>query len=390
MSYEFNNFNDIHEPPEPRRSRLKLVIYLLVVLAIIMGLFWSAISGVAWMIGQIRTETAVATPTPPLTIPSTPFPTPDPALAVNRIAFINPDGQVETIAPDGEERRLISSETSPLQFPAWSPDGQFVAATGGGGVYNLTDSPEIEVRELYANRGQRPFYLYWSPDGRNLAFLANHPRGIGLYLSPADGAEESRLLEIGSPFYWDWTADSSQILMHAGITGEEARLALLDVASGRGAPNAAIPGLFQAPDISADDRYWAYAELDGNGLSWLVAADTVSGAVQSQRHAGQTALSWSPVANQLAFTSGGEGRLDFAGPLRLMDAETGETRLLSRETVLAFFWSPDGRYLAAIVGDEEQEGVIASGDGRRHSGKSARQFHPPISLNLILIDAATG
>ncbi|MCP4424647.1 MAG: hypothetical protein GY803_09160, partial [Chloroflexi bacterium] len=46
--------------------------------------------------------------------------------------------------------------------------------------------------------------------------------------------------------------------------------------------------------------------------------------------------------------------------------------------------------LAAIVGDEEQEGVIASGDGRRHSGKSARQFHPPISLNLILIDAATG
>ncbi len=398
-SYDFYQL----EPEEPRRSRAKTAVYLGIVLLLIIGLLWSGISGAVWLVDQMNTEAETAvTAIPPLST-AAPLPTPNPAHAVNRIAFVNAGGQVETIAPDGSDRRQISDESFPFQFPTWSPTDEYVAAIGGRTVYRLADSLDVEARPLYASRSQNPFYLYWSPNGRFLTILANHPSGMGLHLAPVDGGEDdSRLLEMGSPFYWDWTADSSQILMHTGFSGDEARLALLDVESGRGGPNAALPGLFQAPDISANGRYWAYAELDDNGLSWLVAADADTGAMQRQRHAGQVALSWSPAADQLAFISGGEGRLDFAGPLRLMDAATGETRLLSQGTVLAFFWSPDGRYLAAITGKGELgNDVIAAGNTRderqsevtsrssRHLGKSARQ-HPTITLNLILIDAASG
>jgi TolB protein len=204
-----------------------------------------------------------------------------------------------------------------------------------------------------------------------------------------DGREEARLLELGSPFYWDWTADSSQILIHTGFGAGTARLSLLDVASGRGGPNAAVPGSFQAPDISRDGRYWAYAELDENGSSWLVAAEAATGAVERQRHAGLVAFSWSPAAEQLAFISGSERQLNFAGPLRLLDMTTGETSLLGQELVVAFFWSPDGRYLAAITTDERPGGVIAEGNGRRRLSKPTQQ-HPAITLSLFVIDVAAG
>ncbi len=375
-----------------RRSLLKLVLYLGLVLALITGLLWSAFGGVSWLIEQAMTEAETAVATSPSVIQSTPTATAsiaDPANAINRIAFVNSDGQVETMAPDGSDGRVISDETNVFLFPTWSPTGAYVAAIGGGTVYRLADSTTTVVESLYASRNQNPFYLYWSPDGRFISFLANHPGGMGLFLAPTDASEEAQLLELGSPFYWDWTADSAKVLIHTGFRGQEARLALLDVDSGLAGRNAAMPGSFQAPDISRDGRYWAYAELDENGSSWLIIAETTTGTVQRQRHAGQVALSWSPTADQLAFISGGAGRLDFSGPLQLMDAETGETRLLSRETVLAFFWSPDGRYIAAITGDAVPEGIIAEGNGRNRLSKSAQQ-HPAITLNVSLIDTDTG
>ncbi len=383
--YDFYN----SEPPEPRRSRLRVALYLAIIMLLIVGLSWSAISGIAWFWGRSQDETAVITRVPPTAVPAPPAL--DPANAINRIVFVNSTGQVETIAPDGSDRRQISEGDTLFQFPAWSPTGEYIAAVGGSAVYRLTDSAEPQQKELYASRRQSPFYLYWSPDGRYLSFLANHSPGISLNLVGVSGESESRLLQVGSPFYWDWTADSTQILMHSGFSGEDARLALYDIDSSRGGPNVAAPGFFQAPDISGNGRYWAYAEMDENGSSWLVAADSQTGATQRQCHAGLAALSWSPSADQLAFISTGDKGMNFAGPLRLMDAATGEVRLLSRDTVAAFFWSPDGRYLAAISSADGLRGDIAAMEnGRRRAGKSARQELPTISLRLVIIDITTG
>jgi TolB protein len=261
---------------------------------------------------------------------------------------------------------------------------------GGRTLVRLTDATESAPVELYSSRSQNPFYFYWSPDGRSISFVANHPSGIGLHLVSSDGQSASRLLATGSPFYWDWQADSTQILIHAGSTGENAQLALLDIENDSIGPNVAVPGLFQAPGISRDGRYWAYAERDSSGNSWLVLADGQTGEVQRQRHAGLVALGWSPAANQVAFTSTSENQMDFTGPLRLMDAVTGEITPLSSDLVAAFFWSPDGRYLATISLNRGLDEDIAQGNGRRILTKSDRQTHPDINLNLTLIEVATG
>ncbi len=394
------DFNAL-DTPDPPRSRLKTAVYLTIVFLFMIGLLWSGISGVIWLVGQARQQTAVTnaalTPDPtavaPAAVPlptSEPIPTLDPADAINRIVYVDAEGQIATIAPDGNEQRQISDTAVRFQFPAWSPTGEYVAALNGRNLVRLTDAAEQESVELYSSRNQSPFYFYWSPDGRSITFLANHPSGIGLHLVPSSGDSASRLLTTGSPFYWDWQADSTQILIHTGLAGDNARLALLDVADGSVGPDVASPGLFQAPDISRDGRYWAYAERDENGSSWLILADGQTGEMQRQRHAGLVALGWSPMADQVAFISTGTDRMEFTGPLRLMDAATGETTLLSRDQVAAFFWSPDGRYVVTISLNQGLDGDIVEGNGRRLLSKSNIQRHPDINLNVTLIEAATG
>ncbi len=326
--------------------------------------------------------------------PISPSP-PSPELDVNRIAFINEDGQLMTVAPDGSDVRQLTRGRQRLRFPAWSPDGSRIAAIGATGstvsVYAIdAEAKRSQPIALYADRDKTPFYLYWSPDSEQISFLSSNTTGLALQLVPADGAAESRIVATGSPFYWNWAADGRQMLIHAGESSGDARLEMIETdGDGRGA-FIASPGRFQTPVISADGRYWAYA-AQTQGNSQIVIVDNETGAQQVQRHAGLTALGWSPAANVLAFISGNSPESDdFEGPLRLMDATTGEITLLSRENVLAFFWSPDGRFLAAFNfrGRMQNQGDI-SARTKGNFAKPVRQFDLP-SMELTIFDVAAG
>lgn len=357
------------------------------------------------LLGEASAEPAEPAATPPLaeavvnaeTVAETPTSPPPPALEldVNRIAYINEDGQVMTVASDGGDARQLTRGRQRLRFPAWSPDGSQIATIGTTGSAVAVYAVDAEAKRsqpiaLYADRDKTPFYLYWSPDSAQISFLSSNTTGLALQLVPADGAEESRIVATGSPFYWNWTADGRQMLIHAGESSQDTRLELIETnGDGRGDP-IANPGRFQAPVISADGRYWAYAEQT-QGNSQIVIEDRETGAKQVQRHAGLTALGWSPAKNVLAFISGSSPESeDFEGPLRLMDAATGDITLLSRENVLAFFWSPDGRYLAAFNfrGRMQNRGDI-SARAKGAFAKPARQFDLP-SMELTIFDIAAG
>src|SRR4029453_8961236 len=97
---------------------------------------------------------------------------------LNRIVFINLQGQIVTIDPSGETVRTLTQVGRIFQFPAWAPDGSYVAAIGsdrlGSGVFIIQDlsSPE-EPEALYYHRQQEPIYLYWSPDSQMVSFFAS-------------------------------------------------------------------------------------------------------------------------------------------------------------------------------------------------------------------------
>lgn len=424
--YEYDPGNGpvVAMPDPPNRpSGCRIALTILVVLALI----GTSASGAIWFFffrdqpepveqDQIVEATAVSieeTPSQenrietPTAEEGVPTPTSEPAATalalppgvpaedqVNRIVFVNGAGQLVSLAPDGSEERLLTDAQQRFQFPAWSPDGRFVAAIGtdrtGAGVFVLDDSKaEDSPAPLYADRRDGPFYLYWSPDSSQVSFLASHPDGMGLHLVQADGSADSRLLTTGGPFYWQWTTDSRQMLIHSGFAGQDSRLELI-AADGDGTGDSlASPGFFQAPGISADGRYLAYAEEVAGGSSRLVVLDTQSDDAVQQRHAGIVAMAWSPTANQLAFTSGSEpDSRSFVGPLRLMDAATGEVRVLSLEPIVGFFWSPDGRYLAAISLLRNGEGDINVEGGKTAVGKRAAQQNLP-RLRLLIYDVTS-
>jgi TolB protein len=412
---EFDPGNDplVAMPDINRRpSGCRIILTLLVVLA----LLGMSASGAIWYFffreqpqqPEDRNPIVEATAVPPEADPGeleldsdesdptaiAPIETIERSTAINRIVYINEVGQIVTLGSDGRDEQQLTSAQQRFQFPTWSPDSLSVAAIGvdrtGSGLYVVADGTTENAPEpLYADAENGPFYLYWSPDSSQISFLASHPDGMGLHLVQADGSADSRLLTIGGPLYWQWTADSQQMLIHSGFAGATSRLELI-AADGDGTGEAiADPGFFQAPGISADGRYLAYAEEIPGGSSRLAIVDTQSEAVEQQRHAGLVALAWSPTANQLAFTNGTDSdSRSFVGPLRLMDAVSGEVQVLSEEPIIAYFWSPDGRYLAALSVARSGEGDINAQSDKDVAGKAVQQQNLP-RLRLLVYDVTT-
>ncbi|MDW8317755.1 MAG: hypothetical protein RMN53_07935, partial [Anaerolineae bacterium] len=329
--------------------------------------------------------------------PPAPAPTPAVAAAVNRIVLVDPEGRLATVAPDGSDLRTLTPAGPRFQFPAWSPDAGRVAATGGdderGLVVVVADRPGAAPTTLYESALRPPFYLYWSPDGRRISFLANEPSGalrpgIALHLVPADGGAESRIVQTGQPFYWQWTADSSRLFIHVGGAGRDARLAFVAADGQVVQEGLAIPGFFQAPGISPNGRWLSFAEATDAG-SQVVALRPADGQRRTAPHRGLAAMSWSPAADLLAFTSPTADSASFFGPLRLLDVETGSVDTLVNETVFCFFWSPDGRAIAYLTRDDGRRGPQV-GRSKDFISDAQPQGHPPIRLRLSLVDVASG
>jgi len=310
------------------------------------------------------------------------------------ISFINKEGQIERIAADGSQRTLLSQDLCKYQFPAWSPDGQAIAAVGregGDGVVVVLDLESDDSRIVYRSQHEPPFYLYWSPDSTSLTFLTNHEKG-GLALHYADVAYGvSETLGLGQPFFWVWHPTEKRILFHTGGGSMQSRIAFLEPMGGYEEPSLTSPGYFQTPGISADGQYLAFANMGARGQSQVVVEHTGSRQRIKRPHQGAAVMLWSPFANQLAYISPSVATDSFFGPLRLLDVASNREEVLVNEAVLSFFWSPNGRYIAYFTPIQQENAFrpITEGyaQGRVMSaGNGANQ----IWLNLSIVDVFTG
>ncbi len=324
------------------------------------------------------------------------------AAAAQRIAYVTPAGELATVAPDGTQTRILA-ESGRYQFPAWSPGGERVAVIGadtqGAAVFSFQDAAFSQPVRHYSSQSEAPIYLYWSPDGETISFLANRPGvGLALHLAPVgdeDNTEESRLLSTGNPFYWQWTEDSQRLLVHTGLTGEDARLGFMAAAEDNLTENLSNPGLFQAPGISASGDYIAYAEIDASERGRVVLASSTGDEVERELpHQGLVALSWSPQGDKLALMSPQVAAPHTYGPIRLLDAETGDLTTLVEEVAIAFFWSPDGSKIAYLspLGGDDGGGRQAQAPLEPMMQVSAQNVQPraPLLLNLSVVDVESG
>lgn len=320
------------------------------------------------------------------------------SLSINRIAFIDEDGHLATIAPDGSRRRQLTPTGSLFQFPTWAPDGSLAAIgseQGRAGVYVLLDnSHEPGLPDpLYSSAELPPIYLFWTPAGDGMGFIAAHEQGLGLFYTSATESTP-QLMVIGQPCFWDWQPDGLRALVHSGGFGIGSRLAFIDREGKVEAVPDQPPGLFQTPAFAPGGQAWAYGSISSSGEPRLVIA--AEGETWAEiDHQGIVAMAWCPQADLLAYISPPMAAESWYGPLRLLNPAGDAPRILAEDTVLAFFWSPDGRHIAILtlaqpVEDAGMPDAARYTNGRTPPGSTTSVKPGSISLHLDLIEVDSG
>lgn len=281
------------------------------------------------------------------------------------VAYVDPDGRLAVLdpaggaivwtAPGGVER---------AQFPAWSGDGNVLAAIVsdlGGGRVDLVDVAAGGIARAAYRRGDRaPIYLAWAPGDRTLAILASAAGG-GLVVDLLDvgralAGEDDAVTEFarGAPFYWTWSRTGRSLWVHLDVMGPGRTVAVSGIDAY--APRAALPdaGAFQSPALSGDERFLAYATIRDGARRVVVVPnpdrpDLATAAVtRTLPHRGQAALAWRPGREQLAVQSAAVPSPHAYGPVDLLDVPSGRVTRLSDDVVVGSWWSPDGRWLATL------------------------------------------
>lgn len=325
--------------------------------------------------------------------------------SVDRIAYVGTDNNIYTVDRRGGSRRALTEDAEiptraggrVYRFPTWSPDNRWLAYVGvevspGESPLNTlyaTSIPGDETKALFASRESGPFYLYWAPDARRLAFLANETENLSLRLVGLD--TEPRLLDTGSPFYFTWGPDSNAIITHVG--GSAGRIGRLEVDRAQPAAVLDRPATFLAPHWSPTGEAVLFAaDLDEAGPALYVANERGEPQQALVRYGGAISFAWSPQADRVAYIEtnqprpNGLGQFAF-GKVKIVESEGGAARTVSTREALAFFWSPDGRKIAYLQATTEDESPEIQG---RLTPVSAGLQQGQFRLRWRVVDLQTG
>jgi WD40 repeat protein len=330
-----------------------------------------------------------------------------------RLAVVDADGRLSTMDGLGGSRVTYDVPGTVFRFPAWSPDGSRIAAVGqtedGTGVYVFSteggagDPPAPTA--IYSSKDQPPFYLYWTPDSRQLTFLTTESVGLALRVAPADASGRDSIVHQGAPMYWTWL-DAANLEVHAG-SGPEGLVGELGLDGGPVANRVASPGVFRAPAVTRDGRYRSFvlARTDsgsGSAPANLVVAARDGSASHEIPIFGIPAFGFDPTGTALAFIAADEPSDGVpalpVGPLRIVDAVSGSLRTMLDASVVAFFWAPDGRTIASLR-LEAPGGIEARSRTGGRLASTEQAARPPgadlaqaggFALHLDFTDVASG
>lgn len=336
---------------------------------------------------------------------------------LNRIAFVGNDFNIYIADPvSGDSTALTNDggQEHAYNYPTWAPDSRRLAFVGytfengnpkEGALYTVAPSGE-QLTPIYKTPQNIPFYLYWSPDSRLVSFLANKgSQTMALSVAHPDQADSGQEVDVGAPFYWAWAPDSSQMFTHVGGTraqSEDARLGMVpfkDTTTKRSLESA--PGQFQAPQWSGDGKI-LYSAQDGSGQV-IAVSDALGNQISKlATYNGRASFAFSPDGTEVAYLlTPAQTRLPHFGPLRVVDVNGANPRVVSQDPVLAFLWSPDSTKLAylTVTATQDQSNFnldrlppsITSTEPEHFSGalQSDQGGQGEIQLNWRLWDRAT-
>ncbi len=348
----------------------------------------------------IPTVAASASPSPAsaTVAPTSSLASDRPIATSGSIAVRTPDGSLTIVDADGRPTPLSDAANGTYGFPTWSPDGSRIAAVraSGTGTEVVVFDPAasggpVEPVVLLHNEQIAPFYLFWAPDGEAVSFLATEGDVLALRIAPTDGSAPvdgsgpGATVRTGNPFYYDWIG-RDRLVAHIGV-GPEAFLGEIGLDGVAAGEALADPGEFRSAVVNRDRTSIAFVRGRDRTESAIVVAARDGSSEHVMTVFGPSAMAFDPAGTTLATIGPNEPvPPDVAfpiGPLRLIDAASGEIRTLLDGFVVGFWWSPDGQTIAAL----RVQPAIGSASGASPAPSPTPVDNEP---RLVFVDVASG
>jgi Tol biopolymer transport system component len=246
------------------------------------------------------------------------------------------DGRIYMVNVDGADNRAITPENIAASYPAWSPDGSYIAYIGGlreqPGTYTLyvLTSPGAEPRSLSLSK---VLSYRWMADSRSLLVWGEYNDVLGIYRVGA-GMDDVTLVSDAPQFaaseYVEFSPDGKSVAYTAETAGEE---------------------------LASDSALWVMGLGDGTTKE--------IGLLEFE-----TRFQFSPDSQRIAYVSMSDAYLptltvanvDGTGQTQLMELDSGDDSGEIRADSPS--WSPDGAYIAICSYEKDGSALfVVNADG---------------------------
>ncbi len=279
-----------------------------------------------------------------------------------RPVSMNAQFDMPDMPPSQEEPEAPRVPVTKYGWPTFSPDGSKLAyswigrdADGNQFGISVFDFAKHYSIPIFASRNERVDYVFWTPDGKNVSFLLGEPEGLSLILAEIKEKKPVRMVLSGMPIYYDWNRTADRLVVHTNNSNQSRseHVTLMSVSptsqdSLRTMSRGRLP--FKTPCWSPDGKHLAYIE-NNNAESYLAVADADGSnpKVMASLPIGESSFVWAPDSRHLAYSSAVIGADSVLHGIRVVDITDAESKRLTGEDVAAYFYSPDGKYLAYIA-----------------------------------------